>query len=79
MQDSKDLKNGKAGARWLDGALLRLFPDVFFALKQLRLITLNGMKASEEITEEQSRQVHLAFLLFARSCLTEIARATAHV
>jgi len=26
-----------------------------------RLITLNGMKASEEITEEQSRQVHLQF------------------
>jgi ESCRT-I complex subunit VPS28 len=25
-----------------------------------RLITLNGMKASEEITEEQSRQVFLA-------------------
>lgn len=25
-----------------------------------RLITLNGMKASEEITEEQSRQVFMA-------------------
>lgn len=26
-----------------------------------RLITLNGMKASEEITEEQSRQVRISF------------------
>lgn len=32
---------------------------VFFNTTQ-RLITLNGMKASEEITEEQSRQVVLA-------------------
>lgn len=31
--------------------LLFLNPDVY------RLITLNGMKASEELTEEQSRQV----------------------
>jgi hypothetical protein len=30
---------------------------MLFSLSVARLITLNGMKASEEITEEQSRQV----------------------
>jgi ESCRT-I complex subunit VPS28 len=31
---------------------------IIFRLYLRRLITLNGMKASDEITEEQSRQVH---------------------
>jgi len=35
-----------------------------------RLITLNGMKASEEITEEQSRQVRAKLLILVTfSCL----------
>lgn len=33
----------------------------------IRLITLNGMKASEEITEEQSRQVRSRLLSFLQS------------
>ena len=60
MHGSREAKTGKAGARWLGG----VFPLIYFSSCRAiiwplehRLITLNGMKASEEITEEQTRQV----------------------
>jgi len=44
-----------------NGWMVRLSPTLHFLYSLLyRLITLNGMKASDEITEEQSRQVGLA-------------------
>lgn len=61
MRGSREVKIGRAGARWSDGeeslAVLRV--DVSFRLTcfRYRLIMLNGMKASEELTEEQARQV----------------------
>ena len=57
MHDLKEAKTGKDGVKWSDGTfasqgiLVATIDDIF------RLITLNAMKASEEITEEQSRQV----------------------
>lgn len=36
-------------------------------MEYTRLITLNGMTASEEITEEQSRQVELASFSYANT------------
>ena len=57
MHGLKEAKTGKDGVEWSDGTfvsqgiLVATVDDIF------RLITLNGMKASEEITEEQSRQV----------------------
>jgi len=57
MHGLKGAKTGKDGVEWLDGVFMRI--DILVATIDdlFRLITLNGMKASEEITEEQSRQV----------------------
>jgi len=62
MRGSRGARTGKEGAGWWDGehrpahihrSFLLICPGIVF----IRLITLNGMKASEELTEEQSRQV----------------------
>ena len=36
-----------------------IVPTLTFLSNGIRLITLNGMKASEELTDEQSRQVYI--------------------
>ena len=57
MRGLKEAKTGKDGVEWLDGMSVSKGILVATIDDLLRLITLNGMKASEEITEEQSRQV----------------------
>jgi len=63
MPDSKAARTGKAVVGWLVGKSNAGFVLVDYAHRGVyggfigRLITLNGMKASEEITEEQSRQL----------------------
>jgi hypothetical protein len=53
-QDSRVVRNGKEEQRSYIGAL---FIRVCSDRANDRLITLNALKASDEITEEQSRQV----------------------
>ena len=53
-QDSRVVRNGKEEQRSYIGAL---FTHISPAKTDDRLITLNALKASDEITEEQSRQV----------------------
>lgn len=58
MRGLREVKIGKGGVGWLAGKLsLRHQRPTLTRL--IRLITLNGMKASEEITDEQSRQVRI--------------------
>lgn len=52
---SRAVKSGKAGARSSIGEHPQI--DGELRLTMFRLITLNALKASDEISEEQSRQV----------------------
>lgn len=57
FKGSKDWEGRSKMVGWY----VLLWLGALFAFNTIRrLITLNGMKASEEITEEQSRQVFLA-------------------
>lgn len=58
MLASRAARIGKAEVGWSAGAssILSFIAPTIYPLS-VRLITLNGMKASEEITEEQSRQL----------------------
>ena len=58
MLGLRGARTGRDGARWSAGAFDFSLLSVSCAhIGDLRLITLNSMKASEEITDEQSRQV----------------------
>lgn len=87
MPVSKPAKIGKEEVSWWHGkgkwslrTLLLLASFKFILLYSHRLITLNGMKASEEISEEQSRQVrgnlsiNLVLILKSSFFLTSIMR-----
>jgi VPS28 protein len=70
LPDSRRAKTGRAEERWFHGESITLRAQDLLLMKG-RLITLNGMKASEELTEEQSRQfffdVDHAYAEFFRS------------
>jgi hypothetical protein len=64
MRGLRGVKIGKGGVGWLDGKYIffdHTLDSLMFWCTPQRLITLNAMKASEEITEEQSRQVCMFF------------------
>ena len=64
MHDLKEARIGKDEVVWYHGEFHLSFLLYLSSLTAwIRLITLNGMKASEELTDEQSRQVY-NFLFF---------------
>lgn len=64
MLASKEVRSGKGGVVLLDGRCSHNLGESveLDAESIIRLITLNAMKASDEITEEQSRQVNIGFI-----------------
>ena len=66
MHDLKEARIGKGEVVWYHGnsPLIIVLIHYLFIINQFRLITLNGMKASEELTDEQSRQVLSIYILF---------------
>ena len=56
MRGLKEAKSGKDGREWSHGKTLCVLVSHRLTLVG-RLITLNSMKASDEITDEQARQV----------------------
>ena len=76
MLGLRGARTGKDGARWSAGAFNFFLLSVSCAhIGDLRLITLNSMKASEEITDEQSRQVSpvMTLSMYTHFMLTFIA------
>ena len=71
MRDLREAKIGKEGAKWFLGGLSSCDHGLS-AETTSRLITLNGMKASEEITEEQARQVGLPWHGYSSSMRTKL-------
>ena len=60
FKGSKDWEGRSKMVSWYDFSFSSLYAHPSILTLQIRLITLNGMKASEEITEEQSRQVRIS-------------------
>ena len=64
MHDLKEARIGKDEVVWYHGKSTKSFLLLIISNNiDFRLITLNGMKASEELTDEQSRQVHIYILI----------------
>ena len=58
MHDLKEARIGKDEVVWYHGELTCRSYTTLKTAWWIRLITLNGMKASEELTDEQSRHVY---------------------
>lgn len=65
-QDSKEARIGRGAVGWFPGEFLKWpLSNPHADIACARLITLNGMKASDELTEEQSRQAWFSAVAFA--------------